>query len=120
MYRKAFEHARHLILDTDPDARDLVHRHASDRHPVESDPATAWLQLAAQQLEEGALAGAVRADQAAQLTLPQAEVHAVDRAHSAKALLQVAGFERSLRGSCRSGVSRREPCRVTLTTFHRR
>ena len=34
MYRKAFEHARHLILDTDPDARDLVHRHASDRHPL--------------------------------------------------------------------------------------
>ena len=86
-HREAFEHARHLILDPDAAPGDLVHSDAFDPDPLESDRPGARSQLAAQQLEEGALAGAVRADQAAELTPPQVEVHAVDRAHAAKALL---------------------------------
>ena len=52
--------------------------------------------LPGEALEEGALAGAVRADQAAQLAVAQREVDVVDRLHAAEAHRQVARVEHRL------------------------
>ena len=68
--RQAVEHAGHLGLDADAEAGDGVGGAAGDRRsPRNSTSPPVGLQLAGQALEEGALAGAVGADQAAQLAL---------------------------------------------------
>ena len=58
---------------------------AGDVLAAEQDRARGRRQLAGQHLEEGALAGAVRADQAAQLDLAQGEVDVADGVHAAEA-----------------------------------
>ena len=69
--RQAVEHARHLGLDADAEPRDLVGVGAGHVLAAEQDVALGRLQLPGQHLEEGALAGAVRADQAAQFAFGQ-------------------------------------------------
>jgi hypothetical protein len=53
----------------------------------------AWFELAGQHLEEGALAGAVRPDQAAQLALGKGEVDVADRLDAAEMHAEIAGLE---------------------------
>ena len=77
-HRKTVEHARHLGLDADAEPRDLVGVGVGNVLAAEQHLAVGRLQLPGQHLEEGALAGAVRADQAAQFAFGQREV---DMAH---------------------------------------
>ena len=69
------EEVRHLRLDADAAPGDGVRVVAGDVLAMEQDAPGGWLQLAGEQLEERALARAVGADEAAQLSLGQAEVH---------------------------------------------
>ena len=85
VHAQPVKHARHLRLDADAAARDLVGVGAGDVGAPEADPPGGCLVLVGQALEEGALAGAVGADQAAQLAFGHGEVDVVDRDHAAEA-----------------------------------
>src|SRR5690606_9742761 len=61
-----------------PDPGDPVLLHAMDRDAAEADRPLGEADLAADQVERGGLAGAVRPDQAAELALPDAEVEVRD------------------------------------------
>ena len=79
--------------------------------PVTSSPRTqnrarCRLELAGQHLEEGALAGAVRADQTTQLALGEREVDVPDRMHAAEAHAQTAGLDQRRRSPRRSRARR--------------
>src|SRR6516225_8620590 len=60
---KTLEHAGDLVLDPDSETPDCVRRPASDLLPIEDDASAAGAKLTGDELEEGALARAVRADQ---------------------------------------------------------
>src|SRR5262249_61027782 len=77
-----------LVLEPDSEAPDCVPRPASDLLPIEDDASTAGAKLTGDELEEGALARAVRADQAAQLPASHLEIHAGDRPDAAEPLLE--------------------------------
>src|SRR5262249_47333140 len=74
----------HLRLDPDAAPGDGVRVIAGDVLAVKQDAPGRRLELAGEQLEEGTLAGAVRTDEAAQLALRQAEVHAAHRLDAAE------------------------------------
>src|SRR5262249_52826000 len=78
------EEIRHLRLDADTAPRDGVRVIAGDVLAVKQDAPGCRLQLAREQLEQRALAGAVGADEAAQLPLGQAEVHTAHRLDAAE------------------------------------
>src|SRR5260221_9461798 len=84
---ETLEHAGDLVLDPDSDAPDCLRRPASDLLPIEDDASAAGAKLTGDDLEEGALARAVRADQAAQLPAPHLEIHPGDRPDAAEPLL---------------------------------
>src|SRR5690606_29547429 len=66
--------------------------HARYVAPLEEDPALARLQELGQQVEERALAGAVRPDQGVDRALAHLEVDAVDGDAAAERTRQAAGF----------------------------
>ena len=84
-HAQAVHHARDLGLDADAEAGDLVRMGADAIDAANPDIALARPQDAGQALEEGALAGAVRADQAAQLFIGEDEIDGVERRHAAEA-----------------------------------
>src|SRR4029077_2080105 len=86
--RKAVPDARHLVLDAHSEPRDAVLRLAGNVVTIKDDRACGRPQLAAEHLEERALAGAVRPDQAAQLPAAQAEIDPGNRMHPTKGLAQ--------------------------------
>ena len=91
--RQPVEDVWHLRLDADTHAGDLVRELTGDRLAAKRDRARGRDELAGQRLEEGALAGAVRADQAAQLHLLQGEGDVVISDHAAEAHGQMLGLE---------------------------
>src|SRR5690242_19371007 len=68
-HAEPIEHARHLGLDADAEARDLMRMRAGNVVAAEQYLAVGRLELTGQHFEEGALSRAVRADQAAQFAL---------------------------------------------------
>src|ERR1700750_1623744 len=73
-HRKPVEDARDLRLDPDAEPRDLVCLERRDLRTAKENRAAGRFDLSGQQLEEGALAGAVRTDQAAQFAFGEREV----------------------------------------------
>ena len=82
-----------LKLDADPHMGAAVRLGARDVAAAKHDGALVRLDAAEQELEEGALAGAVGADDAAQRARLQGEVHAIDRADPAERLGEALGPE---------------------------
>src|SRR5205807_9441643 len=78
--------ARHLELDPDPGPRDLVRLEPREVEALEPDRSRGGPEDPREELEEGALAGAVGADQTAELAAPERQVHAGDRAESPELL----------------------------------
>ena len=93
MNRQAVINARHLGFDAHPGPGDPVRFGAGDVVSTEQHLATGGFELAAKHLEEGALAGPVGPDQAAQLAFAQGEINLVDSGDAAEALAEVARFE---------------------------
>ena len=94
-----FQHARvgqdvgDLVGAGDPLLRDPVGRQPGDVIAVEQDPAGGRPQHAGQAVEEGALAGAVRADHGADLVAPDREIDPVQRGQPAEAHGQPLGAQ---------------------------
>ena len=94
-------------LEGEPDAE----AHAPERleprdvAPVQQDAPGVRRLDAAQQREEGGLAGAVRPDDAAQLARGQREIDRVSRDHAAEALVQADRLHRRLRPGVGQGAS---------------
>src|SRR5205807_5015402 len=78
--------ARNLELDPDPRPRDLVRLEPREVEALEPDRSRGGPEDPREELEEGALAGAVGADQTAELAAPERQVHAGDRAESPELL----------------------------------
>src|SRR5437667_39279 len=124
--------ARHLELDPDPGPRDLVGLEPREVEALEPDRARGGPEDPRQKLEEGALAGAVGADQTAELPAPERQVHAGDRAETPELLHDPARFQDALphggtssarpgrgarRESSRPSAGTRPPGRIsTITT----
>ena len=87
--------AQVLELDADPHMGAAMRLGAGDIAPAKADGAAVRLDAAEQELEEGALAGAVGADDAAQRAGLEREVHAVDRLDPAEGLGQALRPEQS-------------------------
>src|SRR5205807_8138778 len=84
--RQAMERPRDLEGAADAAIDDPVRRAAGDLMPVEIDRACRGHQRARQHVEDRALAGAVRADQAENLALLDPKRHSVDGREAAEAL----------------------------------
>ena len=82
----------------DAGARGLIRLPAGDRPVLEHDPAGGRRDRAGDQVVERALAGAVRADQADELALPDREAHARDRIEGAERAGQIADLEQRRHG----------------------
>src|SRR5204863_8015639 len=93
--RQAVHHRRHLRLDPDAEAHDLVGAPAGHVLAADEDAAVAVVEanLPGQALEEGALAGTVGTDEAAQLAVGEREIDVVDRLDAAEAHRQIAGID---------------------------
>src|SRR3546814_14810955 len=87
------EHARHLELPAHAGAFDLVLLGPAERLFAEPDLARAGLGLAADQVERGGLAGAVRPDEAAQLAAGDAQIEVVHGEEAVEAHRHVAQLE---------------------------
>src|SRR5690606_21407973 len=85
VHAQPLEDARHLRLDADAAPRDLVALQADDRFAEELDGSGRRPQLSGERLEQRALAGAVRSDQAQQLAVAYLQVDAVDGDDAAEA-----------------------------------
>ena len=91
--RQSEEYARHLELDAHPAPDPQVRLQLRDVLALEEYRARRRRIGAQDQLEERALARAVRPDQAAQLALLDREVDTVDRAQAAEVLLEPARLQ---------------------------
>src|SRR6185312_649788 len=85
---EAVPYARHLGFDANSEPGDLVLRQGGDLPSIEQDGTAGRAELAGQHLEERALAGAVRPDQAAQLAVAYSKVDARHRMYAAEILRQ--------------------------------
>src|SRR5207237_10225765 len=85
-----------------------VRRHALDRPALPADVSAVDPVHAADAVEEGRLAGAVRTDDAEDLALLHLERHVVDGAHTSEPLGDSPQLELRLRRRVHSDVSRRE------------
>src|SRR5258705_2433605 len=88
---RLLEAAQHLAF-----MRNAVHRPTGDVDTVEMDRTCIGLLQAGHTIEEGRLAGAVGAHEAAELTLPDIEVDATHRLHCAIALAKATNGEQRL------------------------
>src|SRR5947207_275522 len=95
-HAQLLEDARHLELDAHPEPRDAERVPSRDLPAPEAHRPRVGSHAAAEDPEERRLAGAVGADQAAQLTRVDGQVE-VDRSQSAELLRQAAHFEDRLR-----------------------
>ena len=88
--RQAVHHRRHLRLDADAQPHDLVRAPAGQHPGRESAPAAGATLVApaGQALEETALAGTVRSDQATQLAFAERKRHVVDRTTPPKRIVR--------------------------------
>jgi hypothetical protein len=102
VHREAVPDAWHLVLDAHAEPRDLVPGLAGDVFTIEKDGSFAWVELTAEHLEECALAGAIRPDQAAQFSAVQAEIDLGDRMHAAEIFAQAPRLQQQS-GGLRSG-----------------
>src|SRR6185295_14410666 len=82
------EHARDLEGAPDAVAREQMRRLAGDVAALEDDAPGVRAKQARDRIEEGALAGAVRADDGAEIALGDAQVDAAERLQSPEALCQ--------------------------------
>src|SRR5215831_19643707 len=73
---------------------------AGDVTVLKDDASCCWRNLAGQHLEEGAFAGAVGADDAAQFAAPHEEINAIVCNDAAVTLAQTGGFENHLARPC--------------------
>src|SRR2546425_278576 len=78
--------ARNLELDPDPGPRDLVRLEPREVLALEPDLSRGGPEDPREELEDGALAGAVGADQTAELAAPERQVDTGDRAESPELL----------------------------------
>ena len=93
MYRQVAEHARDLERAHQAARRDLVRAEAGDRHVAERHFAGVGALDAGDDVDEGGLAGAVRADQAADLAGRERDRDAVVGGEAAIALGHALGDE---------------------------
>ena len=92
-HRKSIENAGHLGLDADAQPRNVVGVRVRNVLAAEQHLAMGRLQLPGQHLEEGALARAVRADQAAQFSFGQREVDMAYGANAAEMHAEILGLK---------------------------
>ena len=78
------ERAHDLVRAGDPGARDTMRRPTDDRASGEAHLARVGPQDAADHVEQGRLAGAVRTDQREDLTVAHLERHVAERLHAAE------------------------------------
>ena len=110
VHRQAVQHGGHLVLDAHAPLRDGMRLRATDAATIEQDVTLRRRHLTAEQLEEGALARAVRPDQAAQFASPQGEVDIAQRPDAAEALAHATRFENDVWLRHQSLPSRRRGC----------
>src|ERR1700730_3254272 len=91
--RQAIEEIRDLSLDADASPCNGVGIVAGNVVAPKQNAPGRRLELSGEQLEEGALARAIRADETAKLTLRQREVHAAHGLNTPKADRQIDGLE---------------------------
>ena len=92
-HREAGEQLVDLVALGEPELADVGHVHAGDVAALEHDRAGGRRHLAGQHLEEGRLAGAVRADDAAQLAVIDREIDVAVGDEAAVALGQAARLQ---------------------------
>ena len=97
-HRHALEQGDVLERAGDPGGGRLVGPHPRARHPPEGDRPFLRVVEAVDDVEHGALAGAVGADDGADLALADVEAHPVDRAHPAEREADVMDVEDHLSG----------------------
>src|SRR6185312_5799580 len=91
------EDARHLGLDADAEARDLVGVGAGNVLSPKQHAAVARRELAGEHLEERAFTGAVRPDQAPQLTLVEREIDVAHGTYAAEIHAEIDGLQKRRR-----------------------
>ena len=79
LHDEGAEQSEVLERAADAERRDAVHRHIEQRHIIENDAAAVGLIDATEAIEQGGLAGAVRADDAADLAAPHVKTDIVER-----------------------------------------
>jgi len=84
--RESAERSRDLKRATDPEIDDPVRRLPGDLAPLEANRARVRRERTGEHVEDRALAGSVRADQAEDLALLDRERHAVDGREATEAL----------------------------------
>src|SRR5204862_7642138 len=112
-HRQAIVDARHLELDPDPGSRDLVGQETSDVETLEVDRPRGRFELAREEFEERALAGAVGADHAAQFAAPQGEVEGVDGPQPTELLHETPRLQHNVIHRANSGAGGRPLTRRT-------
>src|SRR5690606_38306906 len=93
---------------------DSVRRRGGDVLAVEEEPARGRIVDAADQVEDGGLAGAVGADDGEDLAALHGEADVIDGADAAETDAQPLGHQHGLRGHCRRSVLRKTFCRLKV------
>src|SRR5262249_13218887 len=93
-YRQSVEELIDLITLGQSELTYPRHLHTRDVAAMKEDAPRRRLHLASQHLEEGALAGAIRADDAAQLTLVDREIDVLVGNQTAELFRQASGLQR--------------------------
>src|SRR5262249_44609560 len=88
--RESVEDARHLSLNTDAEAGNLMGVQPRNILSTKKHRAACWLELTGKEFEERAFAGAVRPDEATQFPLGERKIDVTDRPDAAKILGQPA------------------------------
>src|SRR5712691_1188429 len=111
-HRQRAEGGGDLERAPDAEAPDIARRHAGDAAAGEDDVAAVGHELAVDHVEASRLAGAVGADQRQELAVADLEADAVDRAHAAERLFEVADGEDAHADFLR--VAKRRPSAPTM------
>ena len=90
---KVLIHAEVLEFDTDAEVGALKYMQLRDITVAEANGATIWANAPQDELEQRALAGAIRPDDAAKLAFTKPQVQSVNRMHAAKGLVQTGYLE---------------------------
>src|SRR3981189_2583651 len=93
-HAQTIEDAWHLGLDANAETRDLMGVGTGNVVAAEQHLALARLQLPGEHLEERAFSGAVRTDEATQLTFGQREVDVAYRLNAAEVHAEIAGLKK--------------------------
>ena len=110
------EDAAELERARDPSRRQPFRRKAGDVLPLEADIAGIGPVEPGHEIEQGGLAGAVRADDADQLALGEIEVDAVDSGEAAEAARQPAQGQQRCSACVRHQIVPNRPCGLNRTS----